>query len=603
MSLSNPFYLDNPENIRTAQAAQNLPQTSSILPSLRNTFWWVGNFGEAGGITANKNAHTWNNPLNWVVWNEGSQGSPWIPAPRVPGALTGFSDIVNIGAFTIGPTAYAPILFGGFSGSSTTGGYANSTGLTFDPGNTFTNIISNINIKWEYGAESKYPFTIVGGGIDVLYAFGVTSGSQTGCSAAPGVTFGGYYSNPHYKSLSLKSKEYHEESSKVNNKSIYINCVKAVIDEFDPVEGRDVTKPVGSFYKGSKYYNPSNPFDFRWGNSWNEGSSSRSKIWLTGFLAEIWDESRPSLNYYNQTSYSSPTKIKDDYGTTSQGIYGYPAIYVGFGEKGCTVGTYAGSNLCPISINNNSTVGIMSHGNVFSYTNSDGIISSLVGLPNYSLLVAGEVDVRKSFLALGYTAGQIVGQTGGGIFVVSTPEVPRLSAFGGSVNGVTSGPLFIGLGNPEYGSPGRTGVGFTGSSRIYNMEVQNWITTISSPTKLVLLGGLSSAFMTLDQTTISAYPFSQQSLFDIGSLFMNNYSELVFNAAPDINSWKFGVIPTTGATSQVSGGIFGDDTSVIKMSSGVSLYNKSLNRTTSPGAYKQTSANETLVIPPFKSVL
>jgi hypothetical protein len=598
MSLSNPFYLDSIENIRTPELAQALP-LSVGLPSLRNNFWWVGNFGVSTGITANKNAHDWNERLNWVVWNETGQGSPFIPAPRVPGSLTASSDVVNIGAYTLGPTAYAPLLFGGFSGSSTTGHYSNGVGTTFDAGTTFNNLILSVNIKWEYGAEQKYPWTVVGGGIDVLRSLGVTAGSQTGCSAAPGVTFGEYYNNPRYKNVSLKVRETNEESSRVNNKNIYLNYVKSVVTEYVPSAEKEITQPVGSFYKGQQYTDPNNPSITRWGNSWNEGSSSRSKIWLTGFIHEIVDNSRPSDDYFSYISRTTPAQIKTDYGTTSQGLYGYPAIYIGFADKGCTVGSYKGYNLCPVSVNNNSTLGSIEQETLFSYVTSSGTVNPLVGLPTYAAVVAGEVDGRKSFLALGYTAGQIAGQTSGFMVINTTPQIQYLpSGFGGSPTGITnSGTVNIAVGNPQFGSPGATGLGWTGTSRIINLIVDNSAYFTGDPTNLVLYGGMSAERIAVVNTKVSAYPYVSASMFDIGSLEMFWYSELQLNSAPNINTWKFGVIPPTGSTGAVSGGIFGDETTIIKMSPTVSLYNKSLNRVTSrKGDQKYTTENEVVVI-------
>lgn len=525
-----------------------------------NKFWWVGGNGVGVTTGTSKDAYTWNNASNWKFWNP-LDGGVWSTATRVPGSVNGSNDIVFVGGLSFGPTAYAPLLYGGFSGSSTTGGYATSTGLTFDAGTTTTNTILEVNIKWEYGYEQKYPFNVVGGGLNSLYSMGVTSGSITGVSAAYGATFGEYFVNPHYQSLKLKAQSFKEESSRANNKSIFLNLVKAV---------SSAGYPVGLFTKGSGGS----------GNSWNNGPSSRSKIHLTGFLNEFRDESRPSDNFIRTSG--DITQIRQDYTDLSQGLYGYPEVNLGWNSSGLTLGSYVGYNLCTVVVDNNSTVGKMNINTLYSYPNT----TQYLGLPDYPLTVLGEIS-DKPLAALGYTlTGGLTGVEYGKLSVNTFPEIFQ------TTRGITSSQVNVAIGN-FLNYSGVTGVGYTGSAKISSLEIFNNYLSLS-PTNLVFMGSVAIADAKVVNTKISAWRDAQNSSIDIGSLRMSRQSELLLNAAPNINSWSFGLLPAAGTTTQILGGIYADDTCTIRTSSDIVLFNKNINNAVSSDNFVADTNNNIL---------
>lgn len=528
----------------------NAPKLSGVefnFSSYANQFWWVGGLGTSVTSGSSKDSYDWNNPSNWKTWNA-LNGGEWVTSSRVPGAINGTNDIVFVGGLSFGPTANAPLLYGGFSGSSTTGGYANSTGLTFDAGTTTNNTLLELNIKWEYGYEQKYPFNVVGGGLNSLYSMGVTSSSITGASAAYGVTFGNYSTNPHYQSLKVKSRVFKEESSRANNKTIFLNSVKAV-------DG--LGNPVGLFIKGSSLT----------GNSWNGGSTTRSKIFLTGFLNEFINESKPSDSFVRNVVDAS--KIRQDYNDTSlsYGLYGYPEINLGWNGVGCTVGSYLGNNLTNLVVDNNSTVGKININTVYVHKPT----TSNVGLENYPISILGEVS-DKSLAALGYSLTG--GPTGAEYGKVTINTLPQILS---NALGVTSDSLNVTIGN-FLNISGLTAFGYTGSSRISRLEIVNqYPDATTTPTNILFMGSAVVADAKVIKTKISAWKEAQISSIDIGTLRMNNNSELLLNEAPNINSWSFGLLPAIGATTQILGGIYGDDTSTIRMSEGVAMFNKNIN--------------------------
>lgn len=528
-----------------------------------NQYWWVG--GSGVGITtgSSKDSYDWNNKSNWKVWNPTNGGS-WDTSTKVPGSIDGSNDIVFIGGLSFGPTAYAPLLYGGFSGSSTTGGYANGVGLTFTAGTTTNNCLLEMNIKWEYGYEQKYPFNIVGGGLNSLYAMGVTSGTITGASSSYGVTFGNYSTDPHYQSLKVKSLRIKEESSRANNKSIFLNSVKVV---------NSSGYPVGMFTKGV--------YSATGGNRWNGGSTSRSKVHLTGMLNEFQDYSRPSALFVSTKGDAG--QIQQDYGDLNRGLYGYPEVNLGWNGTGLTLGSYGGHNLTTIVVDNNSTIGKMQIDTIYSYPQS----TQNLGLETYPVTVLGEIS-DKPLSAMGYSlTGGFTGAQFGQLTINTSPKI--LVGRGGA----TSSSVNIAIGNYLNWS-GVTGVGYTGSARVTNLQINDQTSVSENYTNLMFMGSVSVADATLYKTKIKAWKEAQNSSIDIGILRMNNNCELLLNEAPDINSWSFGLLPDPGATTQVLGGIYADDSCSIKTSLGIVLYNKNVNTAVSSANFIVDNNNNVL---------
>jgi hypothetical protein len=108
------------------------------------------------------------------------------------------------------------------------------------------------------------------------------------------------------------------------------------------------------------------------------------------------------------------------------------------------------------------------------------------------------------------------------------------------------------------------------------------------------MGSVAIADAKVVNTKISAWRDAQNSSIDIGSLRMSRQSELLLNAAPNINSWSFGLLPAAGTTTQILGGIYADDTCTIRTSSDIVLFNKNINNAVSSDNFVADTNNNIL---------
>lgn len=515
-------------------------------------FYWRGS---TGGTAS---AYDYNNPSNWLeLIKPTPKSGTWFhrTATRCPGAAggthNGFGDWASIG---IGMTALSPLLYGGFSGSSVTGGYANGIGATFAAGNSGGNFLAYLNIYAVYspGAVSDvqgwYPFNVIGGGKNAIYDLGGFGGS--GATDAPGLTLDATLDDPRYDSLKIKAAVIQDITTADTQtggpkaqKTINLNLVKCVDSK---------NKPFGVFQKGRKYST------YGGGTAGNAGGAtgqyiewagyipgngmptSKSSIILSGFLNEFQDVSRPSLAWIQSSDKS----------------YGSPSVTL----IGCTLGSYNGTNLCPLEVGLNSTVGNIKMVTPYVYQYGLDTPSDYV-----SLKIQGEVNAGKAFSALGYPASVTGGITGAGVGEVSFEAVNQTSSY------YPSGSPIIQLGTNMFES------GSTAPAKIGKVQIiGGW--NLPSLTEVTIDSVIVGEMITEKSRILGSSMLQPTSQANFGILDLRSNSELWLNSNPVFNNWSFGVTSgATGATSTV-GGIYGDDSSLIRLSSGVGLFNTVLER-------------------------
>ena len=512
-------------------------------------FYWRGS---TGGTAS---AYDYNNPKNWVeLIKPTTNSSTWFnrTATRCPGAAGGtHSGSGDWAAIGLGATALSPLLYGGFSGSSVTGGYANGVGATFAAGNSGGNFLSFLEIYAIYSpisvsdAQNFYPFTVLGGGKNAIYDLGGFGGS--GATDTPGLTLDATLDDPRYDSLKIKAAMIRDittadtqSGGAKTQKLINLNLVKCVDTK---------NNPFGVYQKGRKYSTygggtaggMSGQF-IEWAGfiPGNGMPTSKSSVILSGFLNEFQDVSRPSLEWI----------------ASGEKRYGSPSVTL----LGCTLGSYNGTNLCPLEVGLNSTVGNIKMVTPYVYQYGLNTPSDYA-----SLKIQGEVNAGKVFSALGYPSSLTGGVTGAGVGEVILEAVNQTSS------PLPSGSPTLVLGTNIIDS------GVTAPAKIGKVQIfGGW--NLPSMTQ-VTIDSVNIGEMITDRTRIVGSPLLQPtSQANFGILDLRNNSELWLNSNPAFNNWSFGVTSGgTGATSTI-GGIYGDDSSLIRLSSGVALFNTVLER-------------------------
>lgn len=548
------------------------------------TFYWVGSTGKTAS------AYDYNHPENWriktIVGTTGDSTafSYLTTATRVPSA----GDDVFIGSEE-GPTAVSPLLYGGFSGPHTNGGWANSVGATFAA--STNNILNSFTVMAEWnpnktGVQNKYPFSIVGGGKDSVWRFGGFGGS--GATQTPGLT-GDDLSDRRYSMLNLKCALITDFTtgdnttgltgsfiSQRNNKSvsgarqIKLNLVKCLNSR---------GTPINIYSKGTKYSGwddvgidgnpgPSAQYQEFLGDPNNGGSpTSKSEVILSGFLNEFQDNSRPSSSWIKSGNLG----------------YGYPNVIL----QGCTLGSYVGSNLCPVFIDHRSTIGNVRMSVPFVYsvgqhplyiTNS---VNNTNSLTDTMLKLQGEQNAGKALSSLGYSVTGGIGTTSGvgpgEIFIKTTPEIRKNEV---PLNWSTSLPSvsFIEIGVNQFET------GLTSFAKVGKLNIEGtWQYNSGYGANQLHLDNCQIGEAIVNNTIVRAKQniSSFSANIGFGILDMRQYSRLNLNAVTTFNNWGFGVT-ASGGTAQV-GGLLSDDLSTISTSSGVALFNRVTQRVITSG--------------------
>jgi hypothetical protein len=126
--------------------------------------YWVG-----GQDLKSPLSYKFNNASNWMEQVTSGNRTFFKQAESAPGA----GDDVWIGS-GLGPTANAPLIYGGYSGGAGVGTWSGASGSQAS-GGTFNSSLNSVNIGFHLGSfassSAKYPFPYVGGGFtgQVLY--------------------------------------------------------------------------------------------------------------------------------------------------------------------------------------------------------------------------------------------------------------------------------------------------------------------------------------------------------------------------------------------------------------------------------------------------
>lgn len=616
-------------------------------------FNWIGSSGGTASAFDFNVASNWlelikptTNPSTWY----------WKQASRVPGSSSGTSggaeqDQVTFGLGPIDKPALSPCLWGGFVGTDATGGYANGIGGGAPSGGTSSNNwLSLVQISKIYGSgvmptsvpeiagpgqvtgdgfrrQNNYPFQVIGGGRNAFYtlgwspagASGETGIDMQGLSSGLGITFGDIPSDSRYDSLRIKASRILDVTPAdtgtgvrgltVNsvfnpNFEINLNLVRCIRN----ISG--VSTPFGVYEKG--YKNSFQTFNGASGSIWVEwggwrqgvpgptgglqlgGPTSKTKVTLSGFLNEFKDLSRPS----------------DSWILSGNRRFGDPEVIL----KGCTLGYYSGTNLCPVTIDSKSTVGSIKLNGLAFYRDSSYFIPwrasqghtetwdvtypSVPGgmgwaggggpirpfeLSNPSthpmLQLRGEVSSSKAVSSLGWSlTGGITGAGVGEVQVLMNTAVQ----FANNGQQWPIGSPILQLGNSSLLDDGTTGacnVGRITTTSIPYFYVDRGVFDEPVRLNVNLAGSLNVSECNVFNSYIQAVVANNSTdKVSFGVLNLNDRSELALNALSHFNNWAFGVTAgATGATSVV-GGIYGDDTSIIRLSSDVNLFNQQVTR-------------------------
>lgn len=183
---------------------------------------------------------------------------------------------------------------------------------------------------------------------------------------------------------------------------------------------------------------------------------------------------------------------------------------------------------------------------------------------NYSgpIHFGGSLDTKTVMPELGVTAGL----SGGGVDSTITVE-----------NGYKNLSVYVidpGQAQLNFGAYGLTSsistaqkIQFNGVSSIVGGTAQSW--------ELSFVSGASAGVIEANYTAINIDPNTDSNTtVQIGTLGMSNNSILDFTTNPRFNNWVFGSVTGSATSSTVVGGIvFRDETSTIKGSEGLRLFN------------------------------
>jgi hypothetical protein len=506
--------------------------------------------GSTGGTASN---YAWNVPQNWVKLVKPTPTS----VEYLIGATNGIpssGDDAFIGGFITGPTCLSPLIYGGYSGAGNTGFWAlniGASGVT-----TSTGQLDSLVVGWETGATAKYPFTTIGGGKTIVWDM-TGSNFSTGAigTMTPGLTPDNLVGT-YYDTLTVLAKKTYETSPSVGETISSLDANPYII-KLNYALGSSAFSSnlfTNIVTKGSRSLSGLLVEPCGW---WDSGSSSKTKMILSGYLNKIQDLSAPCQTYW----------------MSGQKNLGSPMIYF----QGCTFAEYQGINNCNLVFDENSTAALISINSWFNYPRD------IFGRYPYHF-IKGEVNASKALAVFGLTGG-ITGAGKGTL----TINADWSSNIGWQYEGAwENSPLntstrqdtgFVIIGGNDWS-------GLTGNTRVGEILIKggyavngdggtpwNWASQSNKPILLVK-GGVAIGSINSEYGEIYGYDTPSSSI-SVGQLVMSRDSTLWTNSM----GWQFGVTAgATGATAIV-GGIFGDTTTWIRMSDGVQLFNKNLART------------------------
>lgn len=520
------------------------------------SFYWKGS---TGGTASN---YAWNVPQNWakiVKPNPYSSFSYFVGATN---AVPSGGDDVYIGGFLTGPTAVSPLIYGGYSGSGSTGSWISNIGATGTT--TAQGQLRSLTIAWQSGAEFKYPFTHIGGGKNIVWDMTGSDFSVGLVSArTPGLTPDSLPAS-YYDTLTVLADNTYEFSSPivdpVARKTIKLNYALGSTAFVN-------SSQKGSVVKGSRYLPGSRPAD-------SYKASSTSRMILSGFIQSIYDDSKPA----------------DQWWQVGGGDFGDPQVYF----QGCTFAQYYGNTFATTVFDQNSTAAVINLKSWYNYPSRFVTGSRIGGTRQW---IIGEVSAGKAFAGLGMSVtGGITGAGNGTVTIDADWESRYVEISQGGVDTLNSfnekewgGYVYIG---DAYGD---VGDGFTGTTKIGELNViggsrapsadedQFGFVTLSNKPTVGIAGNAAIGKTVLDHADI--WPLEKNAIAAFGQITIKNGSVMHLNvngAAPD---WTFGVTAGTGNNVLV-GGILGEgyDPGIIKVTEGLQLFNKNLVRT-----YKNTT--------------
>lgn len=145
----------------------------------------MANYQWVGATASTISKYSWNVPSNW-------RERYWNPVGywdlRIPSVCPGPFDVAGIGSvFSASLTCYSPLLYGGYTGSVGSGGWAGSS--LPSGGHTFNTPIASVKVQVGSGTSGNfaYPFPYLGGGItgpgyDWVVSTEITEGGMSGTS-------------------------------------------------------------------------------------------------------------------------------------------------------------------------------------------------------------------------------------------------------------------------------------------------------------------------------------------------------------------------------------------------------------------------------------
>ena len=525
------------------------------------SFYWKGS---TGGTASN---YAWNVPQNWVKFVKPNPYSSFGYFVGATNAVPSGGDDVYIGGFLTGPTAVSPLIYGGYSGSGSTGSWISNIGATGTT--TAQGQLRSLTIAWQSGAQFKYPFTHVGGGKNIVwdmtgsdFSVGLVS-PQT-----PGLTPDSLPAS-YYDTLTVLADNTYEFSSPivdpVARKTIKLNYALGSTAFVNSSQKGAVTIGSRSTSVGGSFASLVDSYK----------ASSTSRMILSGFIQSIYDNSKPA----------------DQWWQVGGGDFGDPQVYF----QGCTFAQYYGNTFATTVFDQNSTAAVINLKSWYNYPSRFVTGSRIGGTRQY---IIGEVSAGKAFAGLGMSVtGGITGAGNGTVTIDADWESRYVEISQGGVDTLNSfnekewgGYVYIG------DSYGYVGDGFTGTTRIGELNViggsrapsadedQFGFVTLSNKPTVGIAGNAAISKTVLDHADI--WPADQNAIAAFGQMTLKNGSVMHLNAnfgaAPD---WTFGVTAGTGNNVLV-GGILGEGAvaGIIKVTEGLQLFNKNLVRT-----YKDTT--------------
>jgi len=522
------------------------------------SFYWKGS---TGGTASN---YAWNVPQNWVKFVKPNPYSSFGYFVGATNAVPSGGDDVYIGGFMTGPTAVSPLIYGGYSGSGSTGSWLSNIGAT--GATTAQGQLRSLTIAWQSGAQFKYPFTHVGGGKNIVWDM---TGSNFSVGSVgpltPGLTPDSLPAS-YYDTLTVLADNTYEFSSpivdEVARKTIKLNYALGSTAFVNSPQKGAVTKGSRSVLPGGSLVD-------------SYKASSTSRMILSGFIQSIYDNSKP----------------EDQWWQVGGGDFGDPEVYF----QGCTFAQYYGNTFATTVFDQNSTAAVINLKSWYNYPSRFVTGSRIGGTRQY---IIGEVSAGKAFAGLGMSVtGGITGAGNGTVTIDADWESRYVEISQGGVDTLNSfnekewgGYVYIG------DSYGYVGDGFTGTTKIGELNViggsrapsadedQFGFVTLSNKPTVGIAGNAAIGKTILDHADI--WPLEQNAIAAFGQMTLKNGSVMHLNAnfgaAPD---WTFGVTAGTGNNVLV-GGILGEGAvaGIIKVTEGLQLFNKNLVRT-----YKDTT--------------